>query len=143
MLAFRSLAVSPQQMFFSTTASKHKEVWDNTKSTLGLSWMAGPHVLRQTGPSEDAYSRRRSLADIQLRGRWKQIKSVQRYSKPYSVIVHNSRLQPELISFGSTMASQPRLLLKAFGDGAWGAIARQALATVVADVHFAGNEPAT
>lgn len=40
-----------------------------------------PHVLRHTGASNDVYHKRRSLLDVQRRGRWKAKSSVSRYEK--------------------------------------------------------------
>ena len=40
-----------------------------------------PHTFRHSGPSNDLYHGRRSLQEIAKRGRWSNIKSVQRYSK--------------------------------------------------------------
>lgn len=40
-----------------------------------------PHVLRHTGASNDVYHKRRSLVDVQRRGRWKAKSSVSRYEK--------------------------------------------------------------
>ena len=40
-----------------------------------------PHILRHAGASNDAFRKRRSLADIQKRGRWEAKKSVSRYEK--------------------------------------------------------------
>ena len=40
-----------------------------------------PHTMRHTGPANDIYHDRRSLQAVAKRGRWANIKSVQRYSK--------------------------------------------------------------
>ena len=40
-----------------------------------------PHILRRSGASNDAFHKRRSLLDIQKRGRWEAKKSVSRYEK--------------------------------------------------------------
>lgn len=40
-----------------------------------------PHIMRHAGPSNDSYHQRRSLTDIQKRGRWAAKSSVSRYEK--------------------------------------------------------------
>ena len=41
----------------------------------------GPYAWRHSGPSIDRAQNRRSLQEVQKRGRWKQMKSVNRYEK--------------------------------------------------------------
>ena len=58
-----------------------------------------PHVFRHTGPSNDRYHQRRSIAEVRRRGRWGHEKSVSRYDKPgrmlqvWSKIREQSRAQ--------------------------------------------------
>ena len=51
-------------------------------SALGLSHLGlVPHSLRHAGPSWDRIEHRRSLGEIQRRGRWASSASVQRYER--------------------------------------------------------------
>ena len=69
-----------------------RAVWRRSLDELGLSWVGPPHTLRHSGPSADVASGRRSLEEIRRRGRWLQMKSVQRYSKAHALTMHLARL---------------------------------------------------
>ena len=50
-----------------------------------------PHVLRHSGPSFDVIHQHRSLQQIQVRGRWASLTSVNRYRKPGRLLIQSSR----------------------------------------------------
>ena len=124
LIALRVRDRAANLLLFDTSVVRHKGAWDKAKTVLGIEWMSGPHTLRHTGPSEDAASGRRTLADIQRRGRWLQIKSVQRYSKPWSMIAHKARLPESVKKIGQPIAANPRALLERIPyKHPWGALA--------------------
>lgn len=49
-----------------------------------------PHMLRHSGASHDAFHQERSLKEIQVRGRWKAVQSVNRYRKPGLMLLRQS-----------------------------------------------------
>ena len=88
--------VRPDQKVFGVSQDRFRQLWHAALQRLGLSWIGPPHMLRHGGPSFDSYTNRRSLEDIRRRGRWSQIKSVQRYAKAHALTLHYSRLPAEL-----------------------------------------------
>lgn len=49
-----------------------------------------PHMLRHSGASHDAFHELRSFKEIQVRGRWKAVKSLNRYKKPGLMLLTQS-----------------------------------------------------
>ena len=64
-----------------------------SEARLGLSV---PHVFRHTGPSNDAYHRRRTEDEIRRQGRWASLKSVARYMKPGRLLLQWRKVDPSL-----------------------------------------------
>ena len=54
-----------------------------------------PHMLRHSGASHDAFHKIRNLKDIQVRGRWKAIQSVNRYRKPGLMLLRQSAVSAD------------------------------------------------
>eukprot|EP00438_Fugacium_kawagutii_P033213 Skav219766 [mRNA] locus=scaffold4956:106246:106890:- [translate_table: standard] len=54
-----------------------------------------PHVIRHSGPSNDVYHQRRSLAEVQKRGRWEARASVVRYEKHATLLQQWKRCDPK------------------------------------------------
>lgn len=90
-LAALAALVPPDSRVF-ITADAFRRIWRSTLEKLDMGWVGPPHSLRHSGPSADASTGRRTLEDIRRRGRWSQIKSVQRYAKPHALTVHLARL---------------------------------------------------
>ena len=73
-----------------------------------------PHSLRHSGPSNDAWAKTRSLAEIQARGGWKVPKSVSRYEKHGMLLRQLARLDTSQQKRArSSAASLGMLLVKA------------------------------
>lgn len=68
---------------FSATGSQLRSVMEAIASKHGLQQIGPPHPyrLRHGGASHDFARQRRSLVEIQRRGRWKSFSSVRRYEK--------------------------------------------------------------
>ena len=51
-----------------------------------------------------------SLAEIKVRGRWKSLESVERYSKVEALVRGNEKLAPWLLEIGQSLISDPDAL---------------------------------
>ena len=69
------------QPLFTVTQDKYRRVWNAAAEHLGIHNPPPPHTARHSGPSRDAATGHRSLAQIQRRGRWSSDRSVLRYAK--------------------------------------------------------------
>ena len=96
LIAHRVSGLRPDDKVFDTSAVKAGRVWREILADHNLSWVGPMHTLRHSGPSHDCLNKRRSIAEIQRRGRWSQAKSMARYSKPHALIIHESRV-PKVI----------------------------------------------
>ena len=74
--------------------SLEKWLHSTCKTLMYKSTCVLPHVLRHSGPSNDIYHKRRSLLDVQRRGRWKAKSSVSRYEK-HALLVQRWGQAPE------------------------------------------------
>eukprot|EP00435_Cladocopium_sp_Y103_P021954 s1233_g5.t1 len=54
------------------------------------------HMLRHSGASHDAYYNIRTLKEIQSRGRWKAVSSVQRYRKPGKMLLSQAHVSADI-----------------------------------------------
>ena len=85
---------------FDFTYSQWLEAVKTAGAALGLTeWRITLYVLRHTGPSHDFLTKRRSLAEIQRRGRWSLASSVRRYEKGSRVTSRLNDLPPALLRF--------------------------------------------
>ncbi|CAE7214061.1 unnamed protein product [Symbiodinium sp. CCMP2456] len=76
------MAKTTDELFPSLTLAKYEKWMKQAAPKLGYkSACVMPHILRHAGASNDAFHRRRPLAEIQKRGRWESRKSVTRYEK--------------------------------------------------------------
>ena len=67
---------------------------------LGIkAWEVTLYLLRHTGPSDDFLAKRRSLEEIQRRGRWAVPSSVRRYEKSSKVAAQLRKLSPRQLDF--------------------------------------------
>ena len=112
LLAERAASLQPSDKVFEVTPETFRRHWREVAEALGMSWFPPPHCLRHTGPSEDAFSGRRTLEDIRRRGRWSQIKSVQRYAKPHALVSHRAQLDPAVKARGSWLEENFSSMLK-------------------------------
>jgi len=76
-----------------------RDVFAGRLARAALDWGAGdltPHVLRHSGASYWGGVLRKRAADLQLRGRWASVKSVDRYTKPATLVAAWAQLPPRL-----------------------------------------------
>ncbi|CAK0825583.1 unnamed protein product [Prorocentrum cordatum] len=99
-LTARVKQIKPTDKVFNTTAAKATSVWRGIQSKFGLEWIGPMHTLRHSGPSYDILHKRRSIQEVQRRGRWTQAKSMARYAKLHSLIVHDARLPAKIKDAG-------------------------------------------
>ena len=67
---------------------------------LGLNhWCFTPRALRHSGPSRDRIEKRRSLAETQRHGRWREAKTVRRYEQASRALALLSDLEMQLLAF--------------------------------------------
>jgi hypothetical protein len=79
------------------------------------------HVLRHSGATADAATKRRDMEEIRRRGRWSQPKSVARYAKPYMLVRARSETPDEVLEQGAEISRNlPGSLSRAIREGAAG-----------------------
>jgi hypothetical protein len=83
----KALRADDQRLFSISRATFH-EWYYKAAQELQVE-LPPPHSLRHAGPSRDAYTKYRPLAEIQKRGRWEAASSVTRYAKPswYAAVI--------------------------------------------------------
>ena len=69
------------------------------------------HVLRHSGPSADAWMGRRTIEQIQVRGRWRAASSVRRYQKGGRVAERLARCGDQLIAYAMKSHKLPGAVL--------------------------------
>jgi hypothetical protein len=85
------------KLFQNLTLPKYESLFRKVSAKLSLqSFNITPHVMRHSGPSDDAFHKVRSLLEIQKRGRWKCPKSVARYDKPGRLLMQASKISKEV-----------------------------------------------
>lgn len=72
---------SAEEHLFPLTLNAYEKTLRESGTALGLTTEFVPHSLRHCGPANDLYHHRRDMAALAKRGRWANIKSVQRYGK--------------------------------------------------------------
>ena len=82
-------------------------IWAQATAAAGVSWIGGPHVLRHSGASNDLLHSRRTLKEVQLRGRWKVLDSVRRYGKTHFLVQSNARLEEAVLQRGRRFWDDP------------------------------------
>ena len=72
---------APEEPLFALTPEALAKDWKEALLTLGVPGMV-QYQLRHGGASADLLSRRRSMGEVMVRGRWQSLKSLRRYAKP-------------------------------------------------------------
>eukprot|EP00438_Fugacium_kawagutii_P014872 Skav225061 [mRNA] locus=scaffold2293:20241:21200:- [translate_table: standard] len=101
MLRSYSTRTSPSsKMFPDLDLSRYERIFSAAMKELDIPLTVTPHVVRHSAASCDRFHKRRTLQQIQKRGRWATTKSVARYEKE-ALILHGwnqlSRTQQELV----------------------------------------------
>ena len=100
----RKLLLRPEDAFFPFSPEHFRRRWHAAKAALGWSWGGPPHHLRHAGAARDIEKKLRTLEEVRIRGRWKHLESVQRYSKTYLYNRVLSELLPHLLARGQELA---------------------------------------
>jgi len=105
--AFRMFVsgLAPGCKVFTIDTPQVARVWSRALRELGVPFRS-LHALRHTMPSEDCASGRRSLERIRRRGRWAQMKSVQRYAKSHALRIIKSQCPGSSLSLGEEIRSK-------------------------------------
>ena len=82
---FSMLLLVPGEFLFPICVKKFNRLWKAAILFLGLPANTVAYQLRHGGASEDCLSKRRSIEGVMVRGRWKAMKNVRRYTKPGQV----------------------------------------------------------
>ena len=105
--------LKPSQLVFNVTDAEYRHTWHMSQKRLGLEWVGPPHCLRHTKPSEDSAQKIRTIDEILKRGRWTQVKSMARYSKPHALTIHLSRLPEKVRQAGDNYITHKETMLAA------------------------------
>lgn len=102
-----------QCLLFGITLAQYEKLFRDFSACYKLDpQQFTPHTVRHSGPSYDAIHEHRTLAEIQTRGRWASLSSVQRYRKPGRLLLQASRLPNGLKQFSaSTLDSVLRTIM--------------------------------
>jgi len=98
--------LSPTQQLFPFDQVYFRKQWHLALSAVGLPERP-PHTLRHSRPSEQVRRKELSLEGVRRRGRWRQMKSVQRYAKEGALVVYEAHVDPGLLRRGSEIMSHP------------------------------------
>ncbi|CAK0878548.1 unnamed protein product [Prorocentrum cordatum] len=134
-------ALGKQAFVFDTTATRAGSVRRQILSDGDMSWTGPMHTLRHSGPSHDILHTRRSIAEIQRRGRWTQSKSMAIYSKPHSLIVHNDRLPTKAKREGREARHDLRVLLRPMSVTSTWSSATKAASDILGEYGSQAFEP--
>lgn len=111
----KKMKLNHQPLFPDLTLPSYEEEFRQSKRRLRLSaFQLTPHTVRHSGPSADALTKSRSLAEIQSRGRWLAPQSVQRYKKPGKMLAQMARIPPHVWELAKTALPQVLHKLKQF-----------------------------
>jgi integrase len=81
------------RLFGDVTLSQYEELMRKARIKAGLGhYQLTPHAIRHSGPSIDCLQRTRSCDEVMARGRWKTIKSIQRYQKPGQLLLKMNKI---------------------------------------------------
>eukprot|EP00438_Fugacium_kawagutii_P022824 Skav218924 [mRNA] locus=scaffold2031:23111:23944:+ [translate_table: standard] len=108
-------AKSPQsKLFGSTTLRAYEVAMKHACQTAGLArFRFSPHSVRHSGPSIDSLQKSRAPEQIMSRGRWRTLKSIQRYQKPGQMLARMN-LIPQPI-WAEAKLALPKLLKRLKG----------------------------
>ena len=104
-------------IFGEITLAQYEDAFRQARQSTNLAkFELVPHAMRHTGPSVDFLHKSRSAASIMSGGRWKSLKSIQRYMKPGQMLARMKKV-PEATWVQAADALQVvmRKLLKFYG----------------------------
>lgn len=122
-----------------------RSVWNLIIAKYDLVGIGPLHSLRHSRPSVEAEAGAMALDEIRIRGRWKQPRSVQRYSKGFAIVQRLANVTPWVTNLGTRVVNDPTgLLLHALrsGRGSSSEVAKTVCAALVETAKLA-KLPAT
>ena len=90
---------------FPISGNTLRDWWRRAAKALKLD-LGPPHSMRHTGASRDLATGYRSFEQVQRRGRWKSMESVQRYARPHMWAAALADLPAEIRERGESILSQ-------------------------------------
>ena len=124
----RASTMDASEKVFHTNETRAGRAWRQVLHEFKLDFVGPMHTLRHSGPSEDVLSKKRSLTDVQRRGRWSQSKSVQRYAKPHALVVHQAKVPESVRLRGEAYARNFGAVLRRIPPGhRWSPAVRRCL----------------
>jgi hypothetical protein len=87
----------PSSLIFPFSQAHIRKMWNDTLQRDLKATGVGPlHTVRHSKPSRDVMMKVRTLEEVRRRGRWNQVKSVQRYSRTQALVAHLADLPADL-----------------------------------------------
>ena len=102
----RARSKPPEAHVFDISPEAFRKQWLRAKQAANLSFLGPPHDLRHAGASRDVEEKARSLEQVRRRGRWKQLDSVQRYTKTWILVRERSKLSPEQLAKAASLLQE-------------------------------------
>jgi hypothetical protein len=103
----------PREMLFPFSLAQLSQVFEKAVEDCQLNALRPClYSLRHGGASEDFLRRRRSLAEIQRRGRWASDKSVKRYTKEAKLLSELHKIDPLIVRYGEYIEAKAGVLLR-------------------------------
>lgn len=100
------------RLFYALTYPLYAKHVALASRALLLPFNVSPHMFRHGGASEAVHRQRRSLKEVQVRGRWKAFSSVRRYQKSGRLLHVTQRLTAQMMQDGfAAERSLPSFLL--------------------------------
>ena len=93
-------AMGASKRLFRTSRNAFSAAWYASLSNCDCSWIGPPHATRHAGATIDCLCNNLSLDSIKLRGRWRCVESVRRYSKPFVLVQCNAKFDDSVLEQG-------------------------------------------
>ena len=109
---------SQGRIFGNYTLQQYEAAMQRARVAAGLgSFQLTPHTVRHSGPSIDSLQKTRLPEEIMARGRWKTLKSIQRYQKPGQMLARMGKIDKEIWDKASEAVPEVLRRLQAFFHG--------------------------
>lgn len=100
--------LAPQDPFFSFSQVCFRREWWSAARVLKIQeWLGPPHTIRHSRPSREILQGTRTLEEVRRRGRWRSLKSVQRYTKSFLLIKAMSDTPADVRRMGEEFLADP------------------------------------
>lgn len=110
-IVYKAAPRPESRVFGNYTLNDYEQIMKAAKAKVKLGpFHLTPHTVRHSGPSIDALQRSRVPEEILARGRWKTLKSIQRYQKPGQMLASMNRISDD--TWHQARLALPQLLAK-------------------------------